>query len=337
VEVDHLAREFRTRSGVVRALDEVSLTIPQGQIVALLGVNGAGKTTLTKILATILSPSGGTARVLGHDVVQDAGRVRAMTGVVLGGDRGFYGMLSGAQNLRYFALLAGVPHNELSHRVPEMLGEVGLADTADRRVETYSKGMRQRLHVAAGLIARPRVLLLDEPTIGLDPTEANRLREVVAGLRSEGVTVLLTSHQLLDVERLADRVVMLQAGKVVHDLGLAQFALLAGYTAAVEVTLAPGAATADVIAALDNLPSVNPALVRVNESPDGSALGFTLPVEEWSAGLLHAIADAIRGFKVVDIAIRDVDLEHAFAAAAASPGAPLEPSPAAAEGAGGWA
>ncbi len=135
----------------------------------MLGPNGAGKTTLTKILSTALLPSTGSAQILGHDVVRDTAKVRPKIGVVLGGDRGLYPRLNARQNLEYWAALYHVPPDESKRRIPELLERVGLSERAAQRVDSYSRGMKQRLHLARGLIADASVLLLDEPTIGMDP------------------------------------------------------------------------------------------------------------------------------------------------------------------------
>lgn len=305
IEVSELSRAFGSGQSAVHALAGVSFRVEVGETVSLLGVNGAGKTTLIKILSTLLLPTSGSARVLGSDVVQDTGEVRRQIGVVFGGERGLYPRLSGRENLRFFGVLAGVSRAALRKRIPEMLEQVGLASAADRRVETYSRGMKQRLHIAAALIPQPQVLLLDEPTVGLDPTEADRLRDTVAELCSHGVSVLLTSHYLLDVERLASRVVMLQAGRVTADLPLAEFAARAGYAAVVIVRVrgfAPDAsrllaAGADIEACLD--------------TNDGVEL--TLRLRSWGAEVLGQLSALLEGCDVADMQVRPARLEEAFA------------------------
>ncbi|GAA4952260.1 ABC-2 type transport system ATP-binding protein [Nonomuraea thailandensis] len=311
IELRHIGRVFGTGPKAVTALADVSFDVGPGQIVALLGANGAGKTTLAKILSTSLLPTSGSARVLGLDVVDNVKDVRASLSVVFGGDRGLYTRLSARENLRFFGMLAGVSRAELRHRVPAMLDQVGLTDAADRRVETYSKGMRQRLHIAIGLIAQPRVLLLDEPTIGLDPIEADRLRDSVAGLRSEGVSVLLTSHYLLDVERLADRVVMLESGRVTADMPLTEFVGHAGYAAVIAVR---------VRGALPDLGGVLPSDVTVDscdEVSDGAEL--TLRVRTWRAGLLTQLGALLDSCDVVEVQVRPARLEEAFASFSGRP------------------
>ena len=155
IELDAVGRTFTLAGGrKFTALDNVSFSVGHGEVVGLLGVNGAGKTTLTKILATLLLPSFGTARVMGYDVQTQTRAVRTSMSVILGGDRGLYNRISGRENLKFFGMLAGVSRRDLRTRVPVMLEQVNLAEAGDRRVETYSKGMRQRLHVAIGLPGR---------------------------------------------------------------------------------------------------------------------------------------------------------------------------------------
>ena len=170
----------------VEAVRGVDFAVERGELFGLLGPNGAGKTTTIKMLITLLLPTSGSARVLGHDVVEDPRAVRRRVGYVFGGDRGLYERLSGLDNLRYFAELYGVPAREQKARIAELLELAGLAGREKERVEGYSRGMRQRLHIARGLLHKPEVLFLDEPSIGIDPVGARELRATVADLRNAG-------------------------------------------------------------------------------------------------------------------------------------------------------
>jgi ABC-2 type transport system ATP-binding protein len=304
VEIDRVCRTFRRRREVFTALRDVSFTMNEGEVVGLLGVNGAGKTTLTKILSTILLPTSGTVRIFGADAVRQPRAARAVTGVVLGGERGFYGRLTGEENLMFFAMLHGVHRRELPALTRRLLAEFGLAEAARRPTETYSRGMLQRLHLAIGLVGRPRLILLDEPTVGLDPVEAERLRSVIAGLRDSGVTVLLTSHQLLDIERLADRVLLLDGGEVVGDMSLSQFRGLAGYAGVVTVR---GAGVLPSV--LDG--SFDGMTVLESRADDGR-WSARLRVQNWDADLFRRLGYLLDGVPVADLEVAPVRLEDVY-------------------------
>ena len=171
VTTTDLRRVYKSRDSNpdMVALDSVSMDIREGEVHGLLGPNGAGKTTLVKVLSTVLLPTSGSASILGHDVVRQTKAVRPLIGIVLGGDRGLYWRLSGRQNLEYWAALYNVPAGTAKKRIPKLLEMVGLTDRADYLVEGYSRGMRQRIHLARGLVGDARVLFLDEPTAGMDP------------------------------------------------------------------------------------------------------------------------------------------------------------------------
>ena len=216
VTTSDLRRVYKSRDGNpdVVALDGVSMTIEEGEVHGLLGPNGAGKTTLVKLLSTVLLPTSGSASILGHDIVRETKAVRRLIGVVLGGDRGLYWRLTGRENLEYWAALYNVPGSTAKRRVSELLETVGLADRADYLVEGYSRGMKQRLHLARGLVADARVLFLDEPTSGMDPIASREFRRLVENLRSEGRAVLLTTHDMAEAESVCDRVTLIDRGKV---------------------------------------------------------------------------------------------------------------------------
>ncbi len=218
---ENLRRTYQTTTGIIRrkkkeitALDGVDLSIQSGELFGLLGPNGAGKTTITRILATVLLPTSGTAQVFGLDIVKGVKEIRPRIGLVFGGERGLYWRLSGRDNLQYFADLYKVPPETAKRRIPELLELVGMADRANERVEGYSRGMKQRLHIARGLIHDPELLFLDEPTIGLDPLAARDLREVIRGLKQAGKTIFLTSHYMFEIDALCDRVAIMSKGNI---------------------------------------------------------------------------------------------------------------------------
>ena len=198
------------------ALHGVDLTVERGELFGLLGPNGAGKTTLVKILSTLLLPTSGEAWCAGLDVRRHPQEIRRKVGVVLGGDRALYWRLTARENLWYFSQLYDMPRARAREAVERVLGEVDLLDRADDRVEDYSKGMKQRLHIARGLLTDPEILLLDEPTIGLDPHAARSLRALVRRLVDEhGRTVVLTTHYLYEADELSDRVGILHKGRLI--------------------------------------------------------------------------------------------------------------------------
>jgi ABC-2 type transport system ATP-binding protein len=222
VEALDLHRTYRTSTGTLRrkwknveAVRGVSFEIQEGELFGLLGPNGAGKTTTIKMLITLLIPTKGTARVLGHDVVKDAREVRRLIGYVFGGERGVYERLSGYDNLRYFAELYGVPPKRIGPRIEELLELVGLKGREQERTEGYSRGMKQRLHIARGLLHDPPVIFLDEPTIGLDPVGARELRATIASLAQAGKTILLTTHYMFEADALCDRIAVINRGEIV--------------------------------------------------------------------------------------------------------------------------
>jgi len=222
IKVENLTREYTSTKGWlkrekkrVQALRGVSFQVNKGEIFGLLGPNGAGKTTTIKILTTLLAPTTGEATVFGYHAFGEEKKIRPRINFIFGGELGVYKRLSGRDNLVYFADLYRVNKQTMNKRVGELLELVGLSDKADFKVETYSKGMIQRLQIARGLINDPEIVFLDEPTIGLDPTGARQLRKIVKDLANNGKTILLTTHYMFEADELCDRVAIINKGKIV--------------------------------------------------------------------------------------------------------------------------
>ena len=222
IEVQNLNRVYKTTIGIIRrrikevvAVEDISFEVHPGELFGLLGPNGAGKTTTVKMLTTLLIPTSGRASVLGYDVVDEADDLRGKIGFIFGGERGLYWRLSAIDNLRYFASLYHMDPDETRRRIPYLLELVGLEGRGEEKVEGYSRGMKQRLHIARTLLHNPPVLFLDEPTIGLDPVGARELRAVVRNLQSENKTILLTTHYMFEADLLCQRIGVINHGRIV--------------------------------------------------------------------------------------------------------------------------
>ncbi len=210
VEVDGLVKRF----GDFTAVDGITFSVEPGELFGFLGPNGAGKTTTISILCTLLHPSGGTARVAGHDVIGDPNAVRAAIGLVFQ-EVTLDDYLTGAENLRFHGVLYGLPRPEVRARMAPLLDMVGLAQWAKHQVRFYSGGMKRRLEIARGLLHTPRVLFLDEPTIGLDPTTRVHIWDYVDELRArEATTMFLTTHYMDEADR-CDRIAIIDRGRIV--------------------------------------------------------------------------------------------------------------------------
>lgn len=222
IQVEELTRVYAVTRGFfkrekhdVLAVDRISFQVNEGELFGMLGPNGAGKTTVIKMLTTLLLPTAGRATVLEHDVSRQPQAVRRQINVIYGGERGLYVRLTGRQNLLYAADLYDVEPPLAKKRAMELLEMVGLEERADERVENYSRGMKQRLHIARGLMNDPTVIFMDEPTIGLDPEAAHFIRQRIKWLTGEGKTVFLTTHDLWEADQLCDRIAILRKGQII--------------------------------------------------------------------------------------------------------------------------
>jgi ABC-2 type transport system ATP-binding protein len=222
IEVNNVTRSYTTDVGLfkkekkkVEALKGISFSVRKGEIFGLLGPNGAGKTTMIKILSTMLIPHSGKVSILGLDPAGDHRLLRPKINFILGGERNLYWRLSAYDNLSYFADLYKIPKSIKKGRIEDLLKLVGLHDVAHQKVETFSKGMKQRLQIARGLVNNPEILFLDEPSIGLDPVSARQLRETLRKLNEQGTTILLTTHYMYEADELCDRIAFINKGEII--------------------------------------------------------------------------------------------------------------------------
>jgi len=298
------ARGIEKSFGTTRALDGVEFAAEAGRVLALLGPNGAGKTTLVRILTTLLQPDSGSACVAGLDVVRDAVAVRSIIGLS-GQFAAIDDLLTGRENLQMVGELYHLTRRDANNRAKGLLEQFGLGDAADRLAKTYSGGMRRRLDLAASLIARPPVLVLDEPTTGLDPRTRIDMWNAIDDLAVEGSTVLLTTQYLEDAERLAHHLVVIDHGRVIAEGTTDQLKDMLGGDV-IELRVPEGTLFDDVVRAVESTGDGAMVLDRERKR-------ITLPATEGSFTLravLQCLDDA--GLEVHDIGIRRPSLDDVF-------------------------
>ena len=300
-------RGLRKAYGGKTVLDDVDLSVAAGTVTALLGPNGAGKTTTVHILATLVRPDGGTASVNGCDVVRDHDGVRAAIGLT-GQFSAVDGLLTGEENLRLMARLRHLGSKRGAQRVAELLEQFDLVDAARKPLATYSGGMRRRLDLAMTLVAAPSVLFLDEPTSGLDPRSRHTMWDIVRGLVADGTTVLLTTQHLEEADELADRIAVLDGGRIVAEGTPDELKrLVPGGHIRLRFTDA---------AALDDA-----ARLFVGSSRDDAGLALTVS-GDGAVGALRGILDRLdtAGVQIEDLSIHTPDLDDVFFALTATKG-----------------
>ncbi|MEZ3158961.1 ATP-binding cassette domain-containing protein [Microbacterium sp. BWT-B31] len=307
VVVEQVTKSYGRGPGAVAALGGIDLTIERGRVFGLLGANGSGKSTLVRILSTLATPTSGRAFVAGVDVVAQPARARAALGVTAQ-QTTLDQRLSGRENLVVFGRLCGLSRAHARRRAGELLESYGLADAAERPVSTYSGGMKRRLDILASLILRPSVLFLDEPTTGLDPHSRNDIWHTVRELTAEGTTVFLTTQYLDEADQLADRVVVLDAGRVIADSTPRSLKEQIGVRLAIALET-----PADLDAASALLRGMGVHDISVDDAPDAAALsGLTSAGSLTLPAVLHSLSGA--GIGVVDIGLHEPTLDQAYLA-----------------------
>jgi len=305
VEAYGLVKHFKD----TKAVDGVDLTVPTGTVLGLLGPNGAGKTTTVRMLATLLRPDAGTARVMGHDVVTEADAVRSIVGLT-GQFASVDEDLTGSENLRLIARLYGFSWPQARARTDELLSAFELSEAAGRQVKTYSGGMRRRIDLAASMVISPRVLFLDEPTTGLDPRSRGQVWEIVRLLVADGATVLLTTQYLDEADQLAHRICVIDHGKVIAQgtPGELKASVGTGALSLRVVDPADRSAAADIVARVLGTP--------VELSGDVAALAARVPDDDdasrRAASLLPELHAA--GVKVAEFSLGQPSLDEVFLA-----------------------
>jgi ABC-2 type transport system ATP-binding protein len=310
IECKDIRRTFVSRTLLgkkqeTHALNGLNFSVPPRIVFGLLGPNGSGKTTTIRILATLLTPTSGQAKVLGFDVVKESGKVRGRIGLILGGERGLYGRLTGEENLKYFAALNHLSRDVTRKKVKEMIEMVNLTEAAKRPVEQYSRGMRQRLHIARGLLTDPEVLFMDEPTIGLDPAGAQELRQMIPALVKKGKTILLTTHYMSEADELSTQVAIINRGQVIANGTPREIKRSFSKIIVCEAICRQTAA-----GALEKVQALA-GVQRVNSSPDGPLQRLTIhaaPGTEVKASVTSIIGEG----NIESIVMRDPTLEEAY-------------------------
>ncbi|BAH07710.1 ATP-binding cassette domain-containing protein [Clostridium kluyveri] len=211
--IKNISKEFKD----IKAVDNLSFHVSEGEIVGLLGENGAGKTTTLRMISTMLKPTKGTIEVNGYDVIREPSKVRGEIGILFGGDVGLYDRLSARENIEYFGRLYGMTQEKINKKMEELIKDLGMEEYIDRKAGKFSRGMKQKVSIARSIIHSPKVMLFDEPSTGLDVSATRIIHEFILKCKNENKIILLSSHSMTEVEKLCDRIIIIQKGRLIEE------------------------------------------------------------------------------------------------------------------------
>ncbi|HPS33196.1 MAG TPA: ATP-binding cassette domain-containing protein [Anaerolineaceae bacterium] len=300
LEVHNLVKKY----GENTAVNDVSFDIQEGEIFSLLGPNGAGKTTTISILSTLLSPTAGDATIFGHSVTRDPMEVKRLIGVVPQ-EIALYDDMSALENLNFWGEMYGLSGGALKTRVKELLEQIGLADRAKERIKTYSGGMKRRVNIAVGLMHQPRLLFMDEPTVGIDPQSRRAILDSVKSLNAAGMTILYTTHYMEEAQELSDRVGIIDHGKLIALGTQSELTAKVGEMDTLILHLAEDEDSGHLAQALKTLSGV------LQANPSDHTVALVTPVAEELLAPVVSRANEL-GIKIQSVDMREPNLEAVF-------------------------
>lgn len=306
VEVNNLMKTF----GDLIAVDDVSFSVAEGEIFSLLGPNGAGKTTTISILSTLIRPTSGDAVIGGHSVLKNPMAVKKLIGVVPQ-EIALYEDLTALENLNFWGKMYGLSGSELSTRVDEVLAQVGLQDRARQRIKTYSGGMKRRVNIGVGLLHQPRLLFLDEPTVGIDPQSRRAILDSVKELNRSGMTILYTTHYMEEAQELSDRVGIIDYGKLIALGTQKELTAQVGEMDTLILHLGENEDPINLAESIQSLPGVLQANPTDSHKGTGPQVAIVTPAAEELLAPIVSHTNAL-GIKIYSVDMREPNLEAVF-------------------------
>jgi ABC-2 type transport system ATP-binding protein len=310
IQAENLTRKFIAKGGSEEkiAVNNISFEIRKGTIYGLLGPNGAGKSTTIKMLTTTLLPSSGKLNILGYDIYREEKQIRPKIGLLYGGEAGLYWQLNGRDNLRFFGSLFKIDKDTLEERINYWLDRVGLGEAKNILVKKYSKGMKQRLHIARTLLHDPEILFMDEPTLGLDPQGTIDLREIIMEQKNKGKTILLTTHDMEEAEELCDIISFIMDGKIIMQgtIEELQNSFQENYTYEIELKYSPPSIVND-------LKEIDLKLDKVYTLKNGNTvIEFDIPKSSYGESILKDTISVLAPYSICNLNCKKMDLRSMY-------------------------